>query len=205
MYRLGLTRSRIAVLVGAPASTVGYHLTVARGLDAGLANEHEAAKVGKKGTPVTQRGLKSMTKLIDFVKVEGRYPTYSSTSTEERTLAMWLQRRRRNAAAGTLAPAFREGLQALSGWEANTRAWSDESRWQERLTALIEYRAKGEDWPRHKKTATAEEHVLGVWLHTQRFKNARCALHKAKRTALDTALPGWQEGRIRGRKRSSRD
>ncbi|TSE15732.1 hypothetical protein B1A87_007305 [Arthrobacter sp. KBS0703] len=64
--------------------------------------------------------------------------------------------------AGTLAPAFREGLAVLPGWEGTPRAEADEARWQARLTALIAYRAAGNNWPRHKATITGEEHELGV-------------------------------------------
>lgn len=202
MYRRGLTRSQIANLVEAPASKVGYHLTVARGLDPGLVAEHEGAARRKPAPRVTSRGIQSMNELIDFVTSQGRYPSYSAASPEERTLAIWLQRRRRNAAAGTLAPAFREGLRALPGWATNTRALTDESRWQKRLAALIAYRAAGEDWPRHKKTDTEEEHSLGVWLHTQRFKQARGELDQSRTTALDDTVPGWRRGRPRGRKSS---
>lgn len=200
MYRRGLTRSRIADLLGAPASKVGYHLAAARKLEPGLFGEHEAAIVRKKGQRVTHRGLESMNQLIDFVHAEGRYPAYSAASPKERALAQWLQERRRNAAAGTLAPIFRENLQALPGWETNQRRGQNESRWQERLAALVDYRAQGQEWPRHKKTVSEDEHTLGVWLHVQRYKLRRGDLDVAKLETLDRYLPGWREGRRRGRR-----
>ncbi|MFJ5696638.1 helicase associated domain-containing protein [Arthrobacter sp. NPDC093139] len=61
----------------------------------------------------------------------------------------------------------------LPGWEDKLRAEADKDRWQERLTALSEYRAAGNDWPRHKAFVTGEEHDLSVWLHTQRCKARR--------------------------------
>ncbi|MFF2317384.1 hypothetical protein ACFVTE_14050 [Arthrobacter sp. NPDC058097] len=43
MYRGGLTRAQIAKLVGAPTSTVGYHLDMARKADPDLRTAHKAA------------------------------------------------------------------------------------------------------------------------------------------------------------------
>lgn len=141
MYRRGLSRARIADLVGVPASKVGYHLTVARSLDTELSKEHEASTLRKNGAAVSPRGIERMNDLIEFVSSQGRYPSYRGMSPEERTLSVWLQRRRRNAAAGTLARTFNEGLQSLPGWETKTRTVADESRWQERFSELAERHA----------------------------------------------------------------
>jgi hypothetical protein len=43
MYRLGLSRQRIAALVRAEPATVGYHLVIARRQDPELEAEHQAA------------------------------------------------------------------------------------------------------------------------------------------------------------------
>lgn len=161
MYRRGLNQTRIARLVGAPVSKVGYHLTVARRLDPSLTVEHEAL-AAKVGARVNSSGLKSMNDLVAFVKSKGRYPSFTATSHEERRMATWLQRRRREAATDRLAEAYQEGMQGLPGWESRTRSTVDESRWQERLAALINFRANGEDWPRHKKTDSNEEHKRAV-------------------------------------------
>jgi hypothetical protein len=115
-------------------------------------------------------------------------------------LATWLQRRREDARAGTLAPDFRDGLAVLPGWEGKRRVEADEDRWQERLTALVAYKTGGNDWPRHKGVITGEEHELGVWLHTQRFNARRGELDPQKAEALDAAVPGWRTGRQRGRR-----
>jgi hypothetical protein len=77
---------------------------------------------------------------------------------------------------------------------------ADEARWQELLAALVAYLASGQDWSRHKSTVTGQEHELGVWLHTQRFRQRRGELVPAKAEALDAAAPGWRTGRTRGRK-----
>jgi hypothetical protein len=138
--------------------------------------------------------------LAAFVQESGQYPSRTSGDATERTLAAWLQRRRREAADGTLAPAYLEGLAVLPDWRGTPRAMADEARWQHRLTALVGYLASGQDWPRHKATITGQEHELGVWLHIQRFKLRRGELDPARAKALDAAVPGWRTGRTRGKK-----
>jgi hypothetical protein len=199
MYRGGLTRTRIAVLTGAAASTVGYHLAVARAADPGLETAHEEALAGK--TPrVSAHGLERMQELLAVVQETGQYPSPRAETAAERSLGVWLERRRREAAEGTLAAEYREGPGVLPGWQGAPRAVSDEARWQDRLAALVTYRAAGYDWPRHKATVTGEEHELGVWLHTQRYKHRRGELDPAKAQLLDESVPGWRTGRQRGRK-----
>lgn len=134
------------------------------------------------------------------MRSDARYPSRNAAYTSKRTLAVWLQRRREDARTGTLAPAFRKGLAVLPGWEGKPRAEADEDRWHQRLAELKAYRAAGHDWPRHKANITGEEHELGIWLHGQRSKQRRGQLDTAKITALDQAVPGWREGRKRGRR-----
>lgn len=118
MYRGGLGRSKISELVGAPVSTVGYHLRLAVIEDPSLRLAHRAANRSK--TRVTRRGLANMQRVVAMVRATGRYPSWDAESTSERTLAVWLQRRRRDACRGTLAPAFREGLAVLPDWKGGT-------------------------------------------------------------------------------------
>jgi len=66
----------------------------------------------------------------------------------------------------------------------HTPAVADEARWQELLAALAAYLASGQDWPRHKATVIGQEHELGVWLHSQRFRQRRGELDPAKADAL---------------------
>jgi hypothetical protein len=199
MYRGGLTRSRIATLTHAPTSTVNHHLSAAVAADPDLQAAHE--KAASKAPPrVSPSGLSRMRELVDLVRETGRYPSRTAKDSAERTLASWLDRRRNDAAAGTLAPAYRDGLAALPDWQRPPRAVADENRWQDRLTALAEYRAAGHDWPLHKSSVASEEHELGVWLHLQRQKARRGELDPTKTAALDEAVPGWRKGRQRGRK-----
>lgn len=166
MYRGGLSRRKIAALAGVPESTVGYHLRVASAADPLLRAAHEEA-TGAGASRVTAQGRDRMHQLVTMVQDTGRYPSRNAESTSERTMATWLQRRREDARAGMLAPAFRDGLAVLPGWEGTPRAEADEARWQEQLAALAAYRAAGNDWPRHKAVIAGEEHALGVWLHFQ--------------------------------------
>lgn len=51
MYRLGLSRKRIAALVRVHPAAVGYHLVIARRQDSGLEAEHHAATGAKPSPP----------------------------------------------------------------------------------------------------------------------------------------------------------
>lgn len=156
---------------------------------------HEAAN-GTGSSRVTAQGLECMHQLVAMVQETGHYLSRNAESVSERTLAVWLQRRREDARAGRPAgPAIREGLEVLPGWEGKPRAEADEDRWPERLATLVRYRAAGNDWPRHKATITGVEHDLGVWLYAQRFKARRGELDSAKAAALDAAVPGRRTGR----------
>jgi hypothetical protein len=200
MYRGGLTRGQIARLVGAPTSTVGYHLAAARAEDPELQSPHKAAAALITAHAATAPGLEHMRELVVFMQDTGRYPSRGGGSESERTLAVWLQRRREEAREGTLALAYRDGPAVLSGWQTPTRTEADKTWWEERLAALVDYRAAGNDWPRHKSFVEGLEHELGVWLHFQRAKLHRGELDESKAQALDEAVAGWRTGRKRGRK-----
>jgi hypothetical protein len=114
-------------------------------------------------------------------------------------LARWLTLRRREAAAGTLDPAYRDGLARVPGGDDNRREAEDEARWHHRFAQLVAYHAEGHDWPRHHDYDSDREHTLGVWIHTQRYKRHRSELDPVKFRLLDDAVPGWKTGRTRGR------
>ena len=199
MYRLGLSRQRIAELVRAAPATVRYHLVIARDQDPGLEAAHQDAAGAQTGPSHTN--LDHMEKITVWIKAEGRFPRDRSEDRVERSMARWLSDRRREAADGTLSPAFRDGLAPVAGWEGNPRAAADEARWHDRLAQLAEFRAEGNDWPRHHHYTSEREHTLGVWIHTQRYKHRRRELDPTKIKLLDDTVPGWQAGRTRGRPR----
>lgn len=179
MYRLGLSRKRIADLVSAEAASVGYHLVIARRRDPELEAAHLAAASTKAGPPAE---LGRMDEIIAWVKANGRHP-----------------RERSEAAKGTLYPVYRDGLAGVPGWDRSYRTAQDVARWHDRLEQLAIFRVEGNDWPRHRKFTSDVEHTLGVWIHAQRQKHHRDELDLEKVRLLDDALPGWQTGRTRGR------
>ena len=74
MYRLGLSRQRIAALVRAEPATVGYHLLIARRQDPGLEAEHHAAAGAAQTAGPSPTDLARMDGLIAWVSAEGRLP-----------------------------------------------------------------------------------------------------------------------------------
>ncbi|AXJ11836.1 helicase associated domain-containing protein [Arthrobacter sp. PM3] len=197
MYRLGLSRKRIADLVGAEPATVGYHLVIARRQDPRLEAAHLAA-AGTNPKP-SASSLACMDEIIAWIEAKGRLPRERSEDKSERSMARWLSDRRREAVQGTLHGAYREGLAGVQGWGRNHRAAAEEARWHRRLAQLVDFREEGNDWPRHRRCDSEREHTLGVWIHTQRSKHRRGKLEAEKVKLLDTAVPGWQAGRTRGR------
>jgi hypothetical protein len=199
MYRLGLSRQRIAALVRAEPATVGYHLVIARRQDPGLEAEHQAAAAAAAFPHPSPTDLARMDEVVAWALAEGRLPEDRSGDRGERSMARWLSARRREGAEGTLDQAYRDGLGRVPGWADNRREAEDEARWYHRLAQLVDFREEGNDWPRHQKTDLDREHTLGVWIHTQRYKRRRGNLDPAKLKLLDDAVPGWQVGRTRGR------
>jgi hypothetical protein len=112
--------------------------------------------------------LQLLDEIQAFVAVRDQFPSPKSPESRERTLARWLLRRRQDAAAGVLSPAYAEALAKLPGWDQSARARAEEARWRLRLSQLTAYVEAGGDWPRHKDTDSEQERVLGVWLHIQR-------------------------------------
>jgi hypothetical protein len=136
MYRRGLSAAKIAVLVNTPASTVRYHLQVAKRSDTGLQAEHQAAMATPaRRTP--KKGLRNLADVLAFHQLTGRLPRSHGKTSRERSLGVWLARRRQEAASGTLSPAYRNALAVIPGWDMpSTRKEEDEARWQQRLAEL---------------------------------------------------------------------
>ena len=199
MYRLGLSRKRIAALVRVPPAAVGYHLAVARRQDPGLEAEHQAAACAVATPYPSPADLARMGGVIAWISAEARLPRHHSEHKDERSMARWLSERRREAVEGTLDPAYGHGLAQVPGWAENNRAVADEARWHQRLAQLLDFRKEGNDWPRHHDYESEYEHTLGVWVHTQRYKRRRGELDPMKIKLLDDSIPGWQTGRTRGR------
>ena len=88
MYRLGLSRQRIAALVHAEPDTVGYHLAIARRQDPGLEADHQAAAAAVPYP--SAKDLARMEEVITWVSAEGRLPVWGSADRDERSMARWL-------------------------------------------------------------------------------------------------------------------
>ncbi|MCU1532996.1 MAG: helicase-associated protein [Arthrobacter sp.] len=194
MYRLGLSRQRIAALVAVPPAVVGYHLAIARRQDPGLEAGHQA---GAAPIPCpSPRDLARMEEVIAWISAAGRLPHGRSGRTADGAVAVRASARSRR---GTLDPAYSEGLARVPGWAENRREAADEARWHDRLAELAVFREEGNDWPRHHDYDSEREHTLRVWIHAQRYKRRRDELDPVKVKLLDDAVPGWQAGRTRGR------
>lgn len=204
LYRRGMSTSRIAKWAGVPANTVRYHISLAANDEPAL-REQNRNSANTAPSRVTARGKTNMKDLLSLYAHEGRLPSASANDPRERALAVWLLRRRQDYDNGTLAPEYREGLTAIPGWDIRPRMAKDEARWGDRLRQVIEYRAEGNDWPRHKAPSPEPERLIGVWLQYQRTKLTAGQLDDSKRNLLDEALPGWRQGRGRGRQKRSRE
>ena len=123
-YRLGLSRQRIAELVRVHPAVVGYHLVIGRRRDPGFeaANLATVARTGPAA-----RSLARMEEVIAWITAEGRLPRGHSENRGERSMARRLSDRRREAAEGTLDPAYSEGLARVPEWAGNHRAAADDA------------------------------------------------------------------------------
>ncbi|MCD5342803.1 helicase associated domain-containing protein [Arthrobacter sp. AK04] len=200
LYRAGTPTSKIADWAGVATTTVRYHLQIAAKEDPGIRDEHRAASSPAPRTSTA--GRRNLADVLAFYETHGRLPGTHGKTPRERALAAWLGRRRRQAAEGTLSPAFRDGLAVIPGWGQTSRSKTDdEARWQQRLDELQRTRAAGGDWPRHQKTDDRDERTLGVWLHGQRIDYRAGKLDPDREEKLNELLPGWREGRGRRNRR----
>ena len=196
MYRSGIPATRISELTRVAQSVIRYHLARAAEQDPGLRAAHHAAATPPP-TRITAAGQRNLEDVLAFYEAERRLPV-NGRSRRESTLAEWLTRRRKEAAAGTLSPVYATALEAIPNWQDYpTKRDADAARWTQRLGEVSAWRAAGNDWPRHQKTDDREERVLGVWLHTQRIDSRAGKLTAGKEKQLNKAIPGWREGRVR--------
>lgn len=202
MYRHGIPTAKIAVLQGVSVTTVRYHVQIAAQADPRIRDEHKNER--KPQTKRSEAGLRNLEEVLAFYKAEGRLPTTGGDTPRERALGVWLLRRRQDLAEDKLSPTYREGLSAVPEWESRSSYRErQDARWKRRLTELVQYKAQGNDWPRHQKAECEEERVLGVWLHVQRISQREGKLEAARELKLTELLPGWRIGRVPGSGRRS--
>jgi hypothetical protein len=148
--------------VRVPPAAVGYHLAIARRQDMGLEAEHQATAGPAPVPGPSTKDLVRMDGIVAWVVADGRLPDGRSADRGEGSMARWLSGRRREAAEGTLGPAYSDGLARVPGWLDNRREAADEARWHQRLAGLVAFREEGNDWPRHHDPDSEREHTLGV-------------------------------------------
>lgn len=196
MYRQGTTTSMIAVAAGVAESTVRYHLGIAASQDARLRSAHRAA-ARPTGPRITAAGRQNLADVLALYRAEGRLPT--KRTARERALAIWLARRREEAAAGVPSPDYAAALDEIPDWRTPpTKQADDAARWNQRLDEVAAYLAAGNQLPRHNKTEDKDERTLGVWLHTQRIDSRAGRLTATREARLNEKVPGWRQGRPRG-------
>lgn len=196
MYRQGIPSPKIASTKGMAESTVRYHLGVALKVDPGLRDSHKAA-LGAV-TRQTSAGLRNLNDVVAYFEATERLPSTGGKTARERALGAWLHRQRQLSAAGTISPTYREGLSVIPGWDAGP-SYRDRhaTQWEQRLQELVDYRAAGNESPRHQKTDDTYERTLGIWLHGQRISRRDGTLAPEREKRLNELLPGWQAGRGR--------
>lgn len=195
MYRQGTPTSTIAAAARVAETTVRYHLAIAAKQDPRLRSAHRAA--ARPTTRVTAAGRRNLDDVLALYRAEGRLPT--KRTPRERALAIWLARRREDAAAGIPSPDYAAALDEIPNWwHPPTKQADDAARWDRRLDEVAAWLAACNDLPRHQKTDDQEERTLGVWLHTQRIDDRAGRLAETKETRLNEKVPGWREGRPRG-------
>jgi len=193
MYRMGLSRKKIAELARVKVSAVTAHVTAAKAADPVLKTDHRAAAA--TATSQAAPGTKRMYQLLAMVEATGRYPSRNAEDKAERELAQWLRRRRRDADAGILNPVIAAGLSVLPDWRRKPREAREDEKWRDHLQRLAAYLAAGNPWPRTTPGVTGPEKELGGWLRSQRYKFRHGDLSSARADAMDDALPGWLNGR----------
>ncbi|WP_251046472.1 helicase associated domain-containing protein [Arthrobacter sp. ISL-85] len=165
--------------------------------DPALREQHAQAT---PATPprVDNRSLENLEDILALYRTEGRLPSSRAKSARERTLSSWLGRKRQESETGRLSAVVRDRLREIPGWDAPRKQKEKRAAlWNQRLSELVKYRAEGNDWPLHKKAATEQERLLGVWIHSQRITHRKGTLTPARQARLNTELPGWRQGRPR--------
>lgn len=163
--------------------------------------EHEANRPPAKPRSPRPSWLSNVKEISTLLRAEGKYPTASDPDPRRRRLGYCLSVQRRAHRDGKLTQTKLEALGCLPDWNENQRFSLDQKRWQDRLNELQTFKERHGRWPRCRGAVTEGEHSLGVWLHAQRQKAARCELAGPVMEALEASVPGWNTW---GRKRLKR-
>lgn len=188
MYAAGLPVPRIAELTGSRVGTIHRHLEGRRAIDPALAAARSTAPRGP--SKVWHRHL---AELRDFIATHGHYPTIHGTKDREASLYVWLADQRHSHLAQTLGWAKAREMGVLGDWITTDLEREWDRRWREQLGRVVEFVAEHGRLPRHPKTTTEAEHILGIWIATQHHKTLHQEILHWRLKALNSALPGWRK------------
>jgi hypothetical protein len=141
--------------------------------------------------PDRDRRFKAMlAELKAFLAEHGRRPYRGGYSTAEGRLAHWLKIQRSKDKNGTL-PGHRARwlTEVLPDWRTDTRSLHLDAHWRLTLAQIIAFRTEHGDLPRRRSSPTQQ--LIGRWLQRQRDQLRHGDLDTARKSALDTHLPGW--------------
>lgn len=115
MYRHGIPAAKIAAgpVSRRSACESAWALLPVSSQDPGLRSAHQSAAPAVPR--LTGAGWRNLADIMAFHRVEGRLPI-TGRSARESAPAGWRARRREQAAAGTVAPAFSAELGGIRGW-----------------------------------------------------------------------------------------
>lgn len=191
MYTSGMTVQEIADFTGRARSTVHRHLQVRDAAGAGLRAVHEAARLARGPDWPTTHWQHNYKAAQDFYKLNGRLPKADDDVAAEHKLVAWLGTQRAAHRSGAL-PAIKVTLmEMIPDWEVTAHQRILADRWRQCLDELVVFVAETGHMPRYRRHSSEQEHVLGVWLHTQHQRRAECRLMDWRLSALDAAVPGW--------------
>jgi len=205
MYRKGLTVGRIAAVCEALPQTVSSQIRTQRAADPNMVAEHLANRPAEKPRAPSASWLSSLEALAKFRESSGRYPTSRDSDPGNRRLASWLSIQRRSARAGRLDAERLRLLAVLPGWDVDQRSAEEAERWKSRLEELRAFKASEGRWPQFRRPVSEDEHVLGVWLHSQRQAFGRGRLDAEALRLLNLKIPGWNAWRVKHAARSAGD
>ena len=117
----------------------------------------------------------------------GRFPSYVSKDSEEKSAANWQHHQRTAKKKGTLSEMRITDLKEIPGWE-----WDTDQTWEEQKQNWVIQYTKLQKLP-SKSSKQTEERRAGIWQDTQRMAKRAGTLFPERTAELDT-IQGWDWG-----------
>lgn len=138
--------------------------------------------------PTTWTWPERVEHLKRFLTAVDRWPSQTTDSEDERSLANWLSMQRTRAHQGGLADARCAVLDRnFPGWDTGSR----EDAWRSNANLLGAFVRGHQRWP-SRRAASEEERKLGGWLHNRRQDvRTGTALTPDRADYLDEVATGW--------------